>query len=96
MIKGIQAVADAKKAAESGCKGIVVSNSAGRAVDGAIASIDALENVVNAGLGEKLYITFDSGIRGAADVVKALALGAKLVSVGRLWVWGLSIMGEMG
>lgn len=43
-----------------------------------------------------MYIMFDSGVRGAADVVKALALGAKFVFVGRLWVWGLSIMGEHG
>jgi isopentenyl diphosphate isomerase/L-lactate dehydrogenase-like FMN-dependent dehydrogenase len=47
-------------------------------------------------VGDKTYIMFDSGIRGAADVVKALALGAKFVFIGRLWVWGLSIMGEHG
>lgn len=94
-LKGIQSVADAKKAVEVGCDGIVVSNHAGRQVDGAIASLDALENIV-AAVGDKTYIMYDSGIRGAADVVKALALGAKFVWVGRLWVWGLSIMGEAG
>jgi isopentenyl diphosphate isomerase/L-lactate dehydrogenase-like FMN-dependent dehydrogenase len=47
-------------------------------------------------VGDKTYIMFDSGIRGASDVVKALAIGAKFVFVGRLWVWGLSIMGEHG
>ncbi|PCG94311.1 hypothetical protein PENOC_083370 [Penicillium occitanis (nom. inval.)] len=94
-LKGIQSVADAKKAVEYGVDGIVVSNHAGRQVDGAIASLDALENIVNA-VGDKTYIMFDSGIRGASDVVKALALGAKFVFVGRLWVWGLSIMGEEG
>jgi isopentenyl diphosphate isomerase/L-lactate dehydrogenase-like FMN-dependent dehydrogenase len=47
-------------------------------------------------VGDKTYIMFDSGVRGASDVVKALALGAKFVFVGRLWVWGLSIMGEHG
>lgn len=94
-LKGIQSVADAKKAVEYGVDGIVVSNHAGRQVDGAIASLDALENIVNA-VGDKIYIMFDSGVRGAADVVKALALGAKFVFVGRLWVWGLSIMGEEG
>ncbi len=72
-----------------------MSNHAGRQVDGAIASLDALENIV-AAVGDKTYIMYDSGIRGASDVAKALALGAKFVWVGRLWVWGLSIMGEPG
>ncbi|MCJ1392226.1 hypothetical protein MMC18_005093 [Xylographa bjoerkii] len=94
-LKGIQSVADAKKAVEVGVDGIVVSNHAGRQVDGAIASLDALENIV-AAVGDKTYIMFDSGVRGGSDVCKALALGAKFVWVGRLWVWGLSIMGEAG
>ena len=94
-IKGIQSVEDAKRAIHVGCDGIVVSNHAGRQVDGAIASLDALENIV-AAVGDKTYIMYDSGIRGASDVLKALALGAKFVWVGRLWVWGLSIMGETG
>jgi lactate 2-monooxygenase len=54
-----------------------------------------LENIVEA-VGERLYIMYDSGVRGASDVAKALALGAKFVFVGRLWIWGLSIMGEEG
>ena len=94
-LKGIQSVEDAKKAVEIGCDGIVVSNHAGRQVDGAIASLDALENIVNA-VGDKTYIMYDSGIRGGSDVAKALSLGAKFVWVGRLWIWGLSIMGETG
>ncbi|KAI9708029.1 MAG: hypothetical protein M1820_004233 [Bogoriella megaspora] len=94
-IKGIQDVTVARKAVELGVDGIVVSNHAGRQVDGAIASLDALRNIVEA-VGDKTYIMFDSGIRGASDVFKALALGAKFVFVGRLWVWGLSIMGEHG
>lgn len=94
-IKGIQSVDDARKAVELGVDGLVVSNHAGRQVDGAIASLDALENIVDA-VGDKIYIMYDSGIRGASDVLKALALGAKFVWVGRLWVWGLSIMGEVG
>lgn len=124
VLKGIQHVGDARKAVEElGVDGIVVSNHAGRQVDGAIASLDALENIVEgmlsvffvsfspvvlwcferdqanffcAAVGDKTYIMYDSGIRGASDVVKALALGAKFVFVGRLWVWGLSIMGEHG
>ena len=94
-MKGIQSVEDAKKAVEVGCDGIVVSNHAGRQVDGAIASLDALENIV-AAVGDQTYIMYDSGVRGGSDVLKALALGAKFVWVGRLWVWGLSIMGEAG
>ncbi|KAI9801280.1 MAG: hypothetical protein M1833_002850 [Piccolia ochrophora] len=94
-LKGIQSVADAEKAVEMGVHGIVVSNHAGRQVDGATASLDALEKIV-AAVGDKTYIMFDSGVRSAADVVKALALGAKFVFVGRLWIWGLSIMGEAG
>ncbi|KAI1138473.1 FMN-dependent alpha-hydroxy acid dehydrogenase [Hypoxylon sp. FL0543] len=94
-IKGIQSVADAKKAAEMGVDGIVVSNHAGRQVDGAVASLDALEKVADA-VGDKIYIMYDSGIRGGADVFKALALGAKFVFVGRLWVYALGSGGEEG
>jgi isopentenyl diphosphate isomerase/L-lactate dehydrogenase-like FMN-dependent dehydrogenase len=94
-IKGIQGVADAEKAIECGVDGIIVSNHAGRQVDGAIASLDALESIVDA-VGGRTFIMFDSGIRGASDVVKALALGAQFVFVGHLWVWGLSITGEDG
>ncbi|KAJ6077752.1 uncharacterized protein N7446_000688 [Penicillium canescens] len=67
----------------------------GDSVDGAIASLDALESIVDA-VGKKIYVMFDSGVRGASDVVKALALGARFVFVGRLWIWGLSIAGEEG
>lgn len=95
VIKGVQSVRDAEKCVELGVDGIVVSNHAGRQVDGAIASLDALEKIVDA-VGERVYIMYDSGVRGASDVVKALALGAKFVFIGRLWVWGLSIMGEEG
>lgn len=97
LIKGIQRVDDAEKAADLGFEGIVVSNHAGRQVDGAIASLDALEKIAEKlGGRENFVITFDSGVRGAADVVKALALGAHFVFTGRLWIWGLSIMGETG
>ena len=95
VIKGVQSVHDARRCVEYGVDGIVVSNHAGRQVDGAIASLDALENIVDA-VGDQLVVMYDSGVRGASDVVKALALGARFVFVGRLWVWGLSIMGESG
>ena len=82
----IQSVEDAQHAVDIGVDGIVVSNHAGRQVDGAIASLDALENIINAGIGEKITVMFDSGFRGASDVIKALCLGAKFVWVGRMWV----------
>lgn len=95
LVKGIQSVADAKRAVEIGCDGIVVSNHAGRQVDGAIASLDALEKIV-AAVGDRIVVTFDSGIRSAADVFKALALGAKFVFIGRLWIWALGVGGRAG
>ncbi|KAI0486956.1 FMN-dependent dehydrogenase [Xylaria cf. heliscus] len=95
VLKGLQSAADARKAVEMGVDGIVVSNHAGRQVDGAIASLDALEKIVDA-VGDKTYIMYDSGIRGGADVFKALALGAKFVFIGRLWVYALSAGGEEG
>ncbi|GAA5884026.1 hypothetical protein JCM16303_001364 [Sporobolomyces ruberrimus] len=95
VLKGIQSVADAQRAASTpGVDGIVVSNHAGRQVDGAIGSLDALDAIVKAGVGEKVTIMFDSGVREAADVAKALALGAKFVFVGRLYVYAMSIGGE--
>jgi isopentenyl diphosphate isomerase/L-lactate dehydrogenase-like FMN-dependent dehydrogenase len=63
LLKGIQSVGDARKAIEVGCDGIFVSNHAGRQVDGAITSLDALANIINAGIGEKIVVTFDSGVR---------------------------------
>ncbi|KIW74018.1 hypothetical protein PV04_02088 [Phialophora macrospora] len=91
---GIQSVADAQHCVDLGVDGIVVSNHAGRQVDGAIASLDALENIMYAGVGEKLTVMFDSGVRGSSDVIKALCIGAKFVWVGRLYVYGLACMGE--
>ncbi|KAI0407252.1 FMN-dependent dehydrogenase [Xylaria palmicola] len=95
VLKGLQSVADARKAVQMGVDGIVVSNHAGRQVDGAIASLDALEKIVGA-VGDSTYVMFDSGIRGGADVFKALALGAKFVFIGRLWVYALGCGGEEG
>ena len=92
----IQSVADAQHCVDLGVDGIVVSNHAGRQVDGAIASLDALENIINAGLGDRITVMFDSGVRGASDVIKALCIGAKFVWIGRMWIYGLSIMGEEG
>ncbi|PVI06003.1 FMN-dependent alpha-hydroxy acid dehydrogenase [Periconia macrospinosa] len=98
VLKGIQTVEDAHKAIEHGMDGIVVSNHGGRQLDGAISSLDALAEI---GADEKikqsnLTILFDSGIRTGSDVLKAVALGAKAVLVGRPYVYGLAIGGEAG
>ncbi|HVX54524.1 alpha-hydroxy-acid oxidizing protein [Nocardioides sp.] len=94
LVKGVQHADDARLAVEHGVDGIVVSNHGGRQVDGAIGSLDALPGVVAAAGGTP--VLFDSGIRGGADVVKALALGARAVLVGRPWVYGLALAGEDG
>ena len=98
VLKGIQTVEDAHKAIEYGMDGIIVSNHGGRQVDGAIASLDALAEI---GADEKvkqsgMTLLFDSGIRTGADVLKALALGAKAVLVGRPYMYGLAIKGQAG
>jgi L-lactate dehydrogenase (cytochrome) len=95
VVKGIQHVDDAREAAHRGLDGIVVSNHGGRQVDGAIASLDALPAIA-AAVGDELAVLFDSGVRGGADVLKALALGADAVCLGRPYVWGLTLGGEAG
>ncbi len=95
VVKGIQHVDDAREAAARGVDGIVVSNHGGRQVDGAIASLDALPPIA-AAVGEELTVLFDSGVRGGTDVLKALALGADAVCLGRPYVWGLTLGGQAG
>jgi lactate 2-monooxygenase len=95
VLKGIQHPDDARLALDHGVDGIVVSNHGGRQVDGAIGSLDALPGVVGVVDG-RVPVLFDSGIRGGADVVKALALGAAAVLVGRPWVYGLALAGADG
>ncbi|MEV6238236.1 lactate 2-monooxygenase [Lentzea sp. NPDC051838] len=95
VLKGIQHADDARKAVESGMDGVIVSNHGGRQVDGAVGSLDALPSIVEA-VGEQVDVLFDSGIRTGADVVKALALGAKAVMVGRPFAYGLAHGGQVG
>jgi len=95
VLKGIQHVDDARRASEAGMDGIVVSNHGGRQVDGAVASLDMLPEIV-AAVGDRLEVLFDSGIRTGADIVKALSLGAKAVLVGRPYVYGLALGGQDG
>ena len=95
LLKGILHAEDAERALASGVDGVIVSNHGGRQVDGAIAALDALPAVVRVVKG-RVPVLFDSGIRRGADAVKALALGARAVLLGRLYIWGLAVGGEQG
>ena len=95
VLKGICSAEDAGLAADHGMDGIVVSNHGGRQVDGAIASLDALPAIAEA-VGDRLTVLFDSGLRTGADVVKALALGAQAVLIGRPVLYGLALAGQPG
>jgi lactate 2-monooxygenase len=95
LLKGILHEGDARRAVDAGVDGLVVSNHGGRQVDGSIASVDALPRIVTAVDG-RIPVLLDSGVRGGADVFKALALGARAVLIGRPYVYGLAIAGEDG
>ncbi|NXL30698.1 HAOX2 oxidase, partial [Glaucidium brasilianum] len=95
IIKGILTNEDAELAVRHGVQGIIVSNHGGRQLDGAPATIDALVEVVEAVQG-KVEVYLDGGIRKGSDVLKALALGAKCVFIGRPALWGLAYKGEEG
>jgi 4-hydroxymandelate oxidase len=95
IFKGISTVADARLAVAHGIDGIVVSNHGGRMTDGAIPSIDALPPIAEA-VGASLEIFMDGGVRRGTDVLKALALGARAVLIGRPVQWGLAAGGEAG
>jgi len=95
VVKGVLAGEDARLAIESGASGIVVSNHGGRQLDGAIAAVRALPEVVDAAAGQ-IPVLMDGGIRRGIDVLRALALGACAVLVGRPCLWGLAVDGEAG
>jgi isopentenyl diphosphate isomerase/L-lactate dehydrogenase-like FMN-dependent dehydrogenase len=95
LVKGILHPDDARRAVQCGMNGVVVSNHGARQVDGAVATLDALPDIVEA-VGDELAVVMDSGIRCGADVVKALALGADAVFVGRPCLWGLAVGGQAG
>lgn len=95
LLKGVLHPDDARKAIEAGIDGLIVSNHGGRQIDGEIASLDALPGVAEAVNG-KIPVLFDSGVRGGADVFKALALGATAVCLGRPYVYGLALAGRQG
>jgi len=95
VVKGVLSGEDARRAVASGADGVIVSNHGGRQLDGAPATIDVLPRIVEA-IGEESEILLDSGVRRGADVVKAMALGAGAVLVGRPYVWGLAAAGQAG
>ena len=95
ILKGIMDAEDAEIAARSGADAIIVSNHGGRQLDGAPSSIAALPSIARA-VGDKIEVLMDGGIRTGQDVIKALALGAKGVFIGRAFVYGLGAMGEAG
>ena len=98
VLKGIQTIDDAQRALDYGMDGIIVSNHGGRQCDGAIASLDALAEIAAEERVKRSNLTllFDSGIRCGSDVLKALALGAKAVCIGRPYMYGLAIRGQAG
>ena len=94
-LKGILHPDDARKALECGMDGIIVSNHGGRQVGGARAALSALPDVV-AAVQNRVPVLFDSGIRRGSDIIKAIALGAQAVLLGRPYTWGLALAGEAG
>ena len=95
MVKGVLTSEDAALAVEAGVEGIVVSNHGGRQLDGVPAALDVLPGVAEA-VGDRAEVLMDSGVRRGTDVLKALALGARAVLVGRPILWGLATGGETG
>jgi 4-hydroxymandelate oxidase len=98
VLKGIVRGDDARLAADAGARGIIVSNHGGRQLDGAPATLDALPHVLEgvASSGREVEVLLDGGIRWGTDVLKALALGARAVLIGRPILWGLALGGEEG
>ncbi len=95
VVKGILRADDAIRAVECGAQAIVVSNHGGRQLDGAIASLDALPEII-AAVDGKAEVLLDGGIRRGTDILKALAFGAKAVLIGRPVLWGLAVGGQTG
>jgi len=94
-VKGVLCADDARRAVESGCDSVIVSNHGGRQLDGAPATLRVLPSIVDA-VGATAAVVLDSGVRRGSDVVKALAVGADAVMIGRPYLYGLATSGEAG
>ncbi len=95
IVKGLLEADDARAAADVGADGVVVSNHGGRQLDGVASSISKLGDVV-AAVGDRLEVFVDGGVRNGLDVIKAVALGARGVLIGRPWIWAVAGCGERG
>lgn len=95
VVKGLVDADDARRAVDVGAQGVVVSNHGGRQLDGALGALDALPAIVDA-VGDQIEVIMDGGIRRGTDIIKALALGAKAVQIGRPWLFGLAVDGQAG
>ena len=94
-LKGIMSVPDAKRAAEIGCTGIILSNHGGRQLDGSRAPFDQLSEIVNA-VGDQIDVLMDGGVQRGTHILKALSLGAKAIGVGRFYLFPLAAAGQAG
>jgi L-lactate dehydrogenase (cytochrome) len=94
-LKGVMSAADAKRAVEIGCTGIVVSNHGGRQLDGSRASFDQLSEIVDA-VGDRIDVMMDGGVQRGTHVLKALSIGAKAVGIGRYYLYALAAAGQEG
>jgi L-lactate dehydrogenase (cytochrome) len=94
-LKGVMSVADAKRAVEIGCTGIILSNHGGRQLDGSRAAFDQLAEIVDV-VGDRIDVMMDGGVRRGSHVLKALSLGAKAVGVGRYYLFPLAAAGQAG
>ena len=95
VVKGLLTAEDAHLACEHGAAAVAVSNHGGRQLDGVSATLDVLEEVVDA-VGGRAEVYLDGGVRRGVDVLKALALGARATLIGRAMLWGLAVAGEQG
>ena len=95
LLKGVLGVSDAKRAADAGCDGIILTNHGGRQLDSCVSPIEVLPDIVRA-VGNRMTVIVDSGFRRGGDVVKAIALGAHAVMIGRATLYGLAAGGEAG
>ncbi|MGY1550506.1 alpha-hydroxy acid oxidase [Microbacterium sp. A588] len=95
LIKGLYTPEDARRAVDAGADGVIVSNHGGRQLDGAPSTVSMLPSVVDE-VGDEVDVLMDSGVRSGTDVIKAMALGAKAVLIGRMTMWGLAVGGRPG